>query len=106
MCFSLWLFNFEKKLERNNRSSTRDKGLSVGARQEGVSAFIAGTRGVQENTGLQERAGVSVTEKPREGKAKDGLCATCISFSMSVFFFFFFFDRSFLGFLWITVNEW
>lgn len=67
MFFSSWLFNFETELERSSHGSPGDKELSVGARQEGVRAFIAVTRHIQENTQLQDHTGLSVTERQGGG---------------------------------------
>lgn len=90
MFFSSWLFNFERELERSSRGSPGDKELSVGARQEGVRGFIAVTRHIQENTQLQDRAGLSVTERQSGGKTMDGLlCHQHLIFSEGILCFVF-----------------
>lgn len=80
MFFSSWLFNFERELERSSRGSPGDKELSVGASQEGVRGFIAVTRHIQENIQLQDRAGLSVTERQSGGKTMDGLLSPASHF--------------------------
>lgn len=97
MFFSSWLFNFERELERSSGGSTGDKELSVGDRQEGVRAFIAVTRHIQENTQLQHRAGLSVTERQGRGEIVDGLlCHLPLIFSEGILCFVLFLSVHFL----------